>query len=376
MRPEDIGDFVALAGSSGKLLASGAASAANCALMKLAVLNPGGNDPEQTFPDFAGAPDENTHAPVNYHAFAACTGGGFYRKASAIPAEVRAVVLLLRHNLKPARGAVVELRQAKKVVAIAWKEAGAQQVAAQLSDPGKLRLFREICERCDGAIATTPDLVPLFHALGVPRSEFIPTPYPFDDARWDRSIPEEERRGIFVGTREFRVPARQHLVALLLIQRIAAGMGEPVTVFNLDGWRGRRMLDALRYPEGMLRVIEGRVPYPTYLRVMSKHRLVFQLDASAVPGQVAGDALLCRIPCIGGNGAIERIAFPDLCGHGRTHEQLFDFAARLLEHPHDCAALVTAALERAQPRLSFEAGKRALENFFAPSLRAIPSASS
>jgi hypothetical protein len=282
---------------------------------------------------------------------------------------MRAVVLLLRHDLKPARAAVVELRKAKKVVAIAWKEAGPQQVAAQLSKPAKLQLFREICERCDGAIATTPDLVPLFHALGVPRAEFIPTPYPIDDPRWDRAFPEEQRRGVFIGTREFDVPARQHLAALVIIQRIAAGMGEPVTVFNVDGWRGRRMLDALRFPAGLLRVVEGRVPYTTYLRVMSKHRLVFQLDASAVPGQVAGDALLCRIPCVGGNGAIERLAFPELCGHGRTHEQLFDFAARLLEHPHDCARIVADALERARARLSFEGGKRALENFFAPSLR-------
>ena len=42
--------------------------------MKLAVLNPKGRDPEQHFPDGAGAPDDTQHAPVNFHAFAACTG--------------------------------------------------------------------------------------------------------------------------------------------------------------------------------------------------------------------------------------------------------------------------------------------------------------
>lgn len=337
--------------------------------MQLAVLNLRGHDPDQRFPDFAGEPMENAHAPINHHGFAACTGGGFFRQGSSIPAEWRAVLVLLRHDLRPAREAVVEMRRAKKIVAIAWKEAGAQQVAAQLAKPKQLRLFREICERCDGAIATTPDLVPLFHALGVPRAEFIPTPYPLEDVRWHRAVPDAERRGIFIGTREFAVPARQHLAALWMIQRLAAGMGEPVTVVNVEGWRGRRMLAELRYPEGLLRVIEGPLPYPTYLRAMSKHRLVFQLDASAVPGQVAGDALLCGIPCIGGNGAIERLAFPNLCGHGRTHEQLFDFAARLLEHPHDCAAIVTEAFELARARFSFESGRAALENFYRPLLR-------
>ena len=48
--------------------------------MKLAVLNPGGRDPQQSFPDGAGTPDEKLHPPVNYHAFAACTGSSVTKK--------------------------------------------------------------------------------------------------------------------------------------------------------------------------------------------------------------------------------------------------------------------------------------------------------
>jgi hypothetical protein len=337
--------------------------------MKLAVLNPSGNDPDQLFSDFAGAPNERVHAPVNHHAYAACTGGGFFRKAASIPEEMRVVLVLIRHDLKSARAAIGELRRAKKAVAIAWKEAGAHQIAAQLAKPAKLRLFREICERTDAAIAATPDLVPLFHAAGVSRAEFIPTPYPLEEPVWDCSHAGEQRRGIFIGTREFGVPSRNHLAALLIVKRLAEGMGEPVTVFNVDGWRGRRMLEELGYPAGLLRVVDGPLPYPTYLRVMSKHRFVFQLDASIVPGQVAGDALLCRLPCVGGCGVTERLAFPELCGHQRTHEQLFDLAARLLEHPHDCAAVAAQALEAARARLSFARGAKDLESYFAPFLR-------
>src|SRR5690606_7711019 len=126
--------------------------------------------------------------------------------------------------------------------------------------------------------------------------EFIPTPYPVEDSRWDFSLPAESRKGIFLGTREWSVPSRNHLAALLTIRPLAEAMQEPVTVFNQDGWRGRRLLEELQYPEKLLRVIEGKLPYPQYLRLMARHKLVFQLDASAVPGQVAGDALLCRIP--------------------------------------------------------------------------------
>ncbi len=332
--------------------------------MSLAVLNPGGNDPEQHFPDFAGPPDDAAHAPVNFHAFAACTGGAFYRKDQAIPADVKHVLLLLRSDLKACRNALLELRRAGKTVAVSLKEAGAFQVAALLGKADKLRLFQEICARADAAIATVPDLVPLYLGAGARCAEFLPTPYPVDDARWDFSAPPEERRGIFVGTREFATPSRNHLAALLAVRQLAGPMQEPVTVFNGDGWSGRRMLARLQFPDGLLRVIEKRMPYPRYLRLMAQHRLVWQLDASAVPGQVAGDALLCRLPCVGGNGATERLVFPELCGHGRTPEQLFDRAARLLEHPHDAEEAVASALAFARERLSFAALAPRLEAVF------------
>lgn len=332
--------------------------------MKLCVLNPGGNDPEQHFPNFAGQPDETAHAPVNYHGFAACTGGSFYRRASAIPESEKAVLLLLRHDLKSARGAIVELRRAKKIVAIAWKEAGAFQVAQQLAKPAKLQMFREICERADLAIATTHDLVPFFRHAGARHAEFIPTPYPVEAPEWDFTVPVEERRGIFVGTREFETPSRNHLAAMLCVKYLAESMGEVATVFNVNGWRGRRMLAQLRFPEGLLKIVEGRRPYPRYLRGIAKHKFIFQLDASGVPGQVAGDALLARIPCIGGDGTTERLVFPDTCGHGRSHEQLFDIAARLLEHDHDSASISERAVELARQTLSFPKVARDLEQVF------------
>jgi len=349
--------------------------------MKLAVLNPGGNDPEQHFPDFAGTPDEKIHAPVNFHAYAACTGGSFYRKDTTIPEDTKEVLLLLRHDLKASRQAMIELRRAGKTVMISLKETGASQVAELLSNASKLKLFREICTRVAGAIAATEDLAPLYRAAGVRDVEFIPTPYPVEDPRWDFSIEKAaasaphqepaERHGIFLGTREFRTPSRNHLAALLAVRPLAESMSQPVTVFNCDGWRGRRLLAQLRYPDELLNVIEGRMSYPRYLRLMSRHRIVFQLDASAVPGQVAGDALLSRVPCIGGNGTIERIVFPDLCGHGRNTEQLFDIAARLLDHPHDCIVAAERALELARQSISFERGAKQLDQFFAPHRRSV-----
>jgi hypothetical protein len=330
----------------------------------LAVLHPKGSDPEQSFPDFAGAPQETQPAPLGYHAFAAATGGAIYRKDQQIPADARAVLLVLGRDLKACRGAIAELRSAGKTVAVAFKDAGACEIAELLGKADRLKLFQEICARADLAIATAPDLASLFLSAGARHAEFVLTPLPLEDERWDFSMPIEERRGIFIGTRSFAEQSRNHLAALFCIRQLAESMHEPVTVFNGDGWRGRRMLDRLRFTEGLLRVVESKLSHPRYLRLMSRHRLVFQLDAGAGEGQVAGDALLCRIPCVGGNGAGERLIFQELCGHGRTSEQLFDLAARILEHPYDALAVVDQALEVARERLAFGPTAKRLTSLF------------
>jgi len=316
--------------------------------MQLAVLNPGGRDREQRFPDGAGAPDAPAHAPVNYHAYAACTHGGFFCDARAIPREMRAVLVLLRSNLKASFTALKALKAEGRTVAISWKESGQHQIARQLDSAASVALFREICALADGALSSTPELVQLYRAAGAKLTEFIPTPYPVDDARWDFSRPLAERSGIFIGTREWDVPSRNHAAALLR----ASVLGVPVTVFNLDGRAGRKKLDAI-FCGGSLRVIEKRLSYPDYLREMAKCRLVFQLDASAVPGQVAGDALLCRMPCIGGNGAVDRAAFEEGADLGVL---LHDDGAWRTE--------VEASQARAQTSLSFAAAARRLRGFF------------
>ncbi len=323
--------------------------------MPLAVLNPGGSDPDQRFPDLAGAPDDRAHAPVNYHAYAACTGGGFFRKVASIPAEWRHVLLLLRDDLKPSLRALRELKGAGKIVAVSVKESGLHQVAQFLGEAENLSRFRELCAQADGALASTPEIVELYRAAGARHAAFIPTPYPVEDARWDFSVPIAERRGVFIGTREWDVPTRNHAQALLL----AATLGEPITVSNIDGRAGRKRLAALGLGD-RLRVLEGRRSYPEYLRELARHRLVFQLDASAVPGQVAGDALLCRVPCVGGNGATDRVAFP----HAIGAERALAVARELLTEPAGYRAAVESAQARALEGLSFTNVAVQIEEFF------------
>lgn len=322
-----------------------------------AVLNPGGRDKAREFPDGAGTPDAPGHPPVNYHAYAACLRGGFFRDTGEIPASVNAVLVLLRkRHLPEALRALKNLRKKGRRVFISWKEAGRHQVAAALSDAGRIGQFYEICRAADGFVSSTPDLVELFRAGGCGRGVFLPTPYPVDCPAWDFSVPVEERRGIFVGTREFDVPSRNHLLALSL----ARGLGAPVTVLNADGAKGRRRLQAV---SESLNVVDGPLSYAEYLKLMARHRIVLQLDCSGVPGQVAGDALLCGLPCVGGDGAIDRLAFPALCGWGRCPVEIGELAAALLGDESKYQESISQSRMRAAGSVGFGAVARQLAEF-------------
>jgi hypothetical protein len=335
---------------------------------RLTVLNPGGRDPEQHFSDPAGPADE-AHPPVNFHGYAGCTQGFFHHDTQHAIVEKTPVLLLLRGDFRTSERALSELKKHGRTVVVSLKETGLHQIAQQLRNRARLSRFLKIVAQADGCIATTPEAAEIYrrarwrrHAASV---AFIPTPYPLEDGQWNFAVPPNEQAGIFVGTREWDVPSRNHLAALLLARQLCEATGEPATVFNLDGRKGEKMLAELKFPAGKLLTIDKRKPYAGYLRAVAKHKIVLQLDRSRVPGQVAGDALLCRTICVGGDGAIERIGFPKFCGEGRTIDQLGSIALELLNNTNIRATAVVESQWRAAERLSFRAVRPQLANFFA-----------
>jgi hypothetical protein len=327
---------------------------------RLTVLNPGGRDAAQDFSSGIGAPDDREHAPVNFHGYAACTRGVFHRETKRAIAEGLPVLLLLRGDFTATRRALLDLKKAGLTTAVSLKETGLHQIAKQLEDPKRAARFRAIVEAADGCLAATPEAIPFYGA-----AQFIPTPYPIDDPRWDFSRPLGERSGIFVGTRDWNVPSRHHLAALVL----ALQMGEPVTVFEENPRRSRKLLSALGLTKSPLRLITRRLTYCDYLTEIARHKIVLQADKSAVPGQVAGDALLCRLPCVGGDGAIERLAFPRTCGHGHSLGELKELIIRLLRDPKFYAETLAESQKLAHELLGFDAVARQLAQFFENSPR-------
>ena len=138
-----------------------------------------------------------------------------------------------------------------------------------------------------------------------------------------------------------------------MADEISRDLSCPLAVVNTEGRRGGMILKSLRCKNPLLFIIEAPLPYPDYLKVMALHRIVWQLDSSSVPGQVAGDSLLCRMPCVGGNGTIERIAFEEFAGAGR--DELATRSRDLLQNDDAWRAVVHRSEAAAQDQLSFQA---------------------
>ena len=331
---------------------------------RLTVLNPGGRDAAQDFPDAAGE-TALPHPPTNFHAYAACTRGSFQGETKDALAQNTPVLLLLRGDFAASERALEALQKTGRFVAISLKETGLHQIADQLQNSAQLARLVRIVQKANACLAPTPEAADLYRALrGDNRVAFIPTPYPIDDARWDFSRPVEQRTGIFIGTREWDVLSRNHLAALLIARRLGEITSELVTVFDYEGRKGVRLLSELGFAADKLRVLNKKLAYPDYLRELARHKIVLQLDTSFVPGQVAGDALLCRVPCVGGNGAVDRLAFPETCAFARSIAEIEELASHLLSDGNFYRASVTSMIPAASKSLSFEVVAKQLEEFF------------
>ncbi len=329
-----------------------------------AVLNPKGRDPEQSFPDGAGAPDDDAHPPTNYHAYAACLRGGFYRTVERIPDPVEEVLVLLRK--KNLRAVVESIERVHERGARAWvslKESGQHQIADFLDDPGRLDLFRQIAELADGYVSSTGPAESVYRNAGFRRGAFVPTPYPVEVGVWDFGVELAQRNGIFVGTREFGVPSRRHAETLLAAERLSRRLEVPVVVVNLAGRAGGARLKRIRRENPLFFIVDGPLNYPMYLRLMASHRVTLQFDRSAVPGQAAGDSLLARMPCVGGNGAIDELVFGS--DAGLDTDAATTRVEALLTDDDEYRRTMEAALTRAGETVSFAAGASQLRALFA-----------
>lgn len=282
------------------------------------VISPNGRDPYQEFTTKAELTDPRDHPPVNFHAYPAATGGCFTNNVADVINKQGIFLVLLRGRLVNSLKTIKKLKRSGFTVWVSWKETGHHQIASSMERLGVASRLRRCVQLADAIAAPSSAAREFFHRLEVELSTPVidlPTPYPMDVDAWRSNTDLSERSGIFIGTREFNVASRNHADALQIAADVATRHQVRLSVINPNGSKGE---DAVRatvphLPEPLLNLVEGKRPYRDYLKLIASHRVVFQLDTSGVPGQVAGDCLLTKTPCVGGNGEVESIAFPDIC---------------------------------------------------------------
>ena len=322
--------------------------------MSFAVVQPGARPRNRSFANGPGGPDDAGPAPEGILAYAACRNGSFHRSLRTLPADANDVLLILdKNNLRKAFATLKVLQKRSARVRVSCSDSRSSSLAAMLCDVTRFELFREICRSADGAIAATPESVSLYETSGALETQFIPPPCPVDVPAWDFSQPAGKRRGIFIGTNSFLSSGANHMAALMAADRLSRELECPLAVVNTEGRRGGMILKSLRKNNPLFFIVEAPVDYADLLRVMSLHRIVWQFDADAGPGSSASAALLCRIPCVGGNGAVERIAFPGLSSPA-SREDLLESARLLLTNDKAWQEEVEASQHRAAEFLSFQ----------------------
>jgi len=326
----------------------------------LDVIVPGGRD---VFIDFAlgvPAPGSGAHPPVSFHGMAAASGGAFHNDPATVSPDGRAVLLLLPGRADRALDTARTLKAAGHHVLATWKECGRHQIRGFFQRPGNEGAFNLLRGSVTAWIASSPAAL---ECLGSRVNDapvlVLPTPYPLDLPEWRFGGAEPStRKGLFIGTREWRVPSRRHRSAMKIAARLSRELpGLEVTVVNSGGVAGLIGTVRVMGINGNVRSVR-RAPYHEHLLRVSGSRLVLQRDESGVPGQVAGDALLAGVPCLGGDGMIDGLAFPHMSGAGADDDEVAARALRLLTDDDDWTAAVMASRWNGMARASFSAFRK------------------
>ena len=330
---------------------------------KVTVYNPRGKDYSQSFSRGIKTLSDSMHPPVNYHAYAACTKGEFVRTIDEAISFKKPVILLINNHVKRCLNKLILLKQHNLQVAVSLKEAGTQQFSERFSCPYRLRILKEILNRSDGVISPTRAMLPVFNSLTNKPIQFIPTPYPIHSQEWNSLRNKDSKEGIFIGTRELKILSRNHLSTLVIVASYAKENNVKIGLINESGHKLKKLIKILDLSDNQVE-IRSRLKYRDYLNFVSSFRVCFQLDESSVPGQVAGDCLLCGMPCVGGNGIVEQLAFPEYSGKFHKRYELIEKLKQIMLDDELYNDVVRKSLSLAEKELSFNVVAQKLENFF------------
>lgn len=285
---------------------------------------------------------------ISWHSLSACLGTEFFvfgKPGWEGALKYPCVLLLVHRDLEEVLPIVQKLKTMRKKVFISFHENLATFLNYVDQTDGQFAFqYRKLVQLAGNQSCLGRGNETFFSGVADLKCEGLNHAYPFDEWMHAFSIPVEDRRGILIGTRTMHNwQPRNSLAALMKAQIL--WMDEPITFLNEDGSQWPARLGGTQ-----VTVLPGPLSYENWLRLIGQHQVVYHEDVCGTFGQVAGDAALVGVPCVGGNSDVNMES-------GLTLEDMF-------KPKHEMDARVEQALNRVQSRFSWEQVREDIQAMF------------
>lgn len=278
------------------------------------------------------------------------------------------IIILVKDTPKAVLPLIKQLKKAGKRVLVGFHENGDYLSQIIISQPSPdefwLSHFAELVEESDGLYSIMPSKESIFEWFFNKPVFSTLHAAPYDEWRHNFSVPRKDRKGLFLATRTFNQFLRRNTFEGLMIAMTAMSKinnekndtEDHVTVVCEDSFHFDRIFSFFRHKNVPLDVVKGPLPYEDWLKLIAKHKMVFQFDYSNTLGQVAMDAALVDVPCIGSNTEVSRAAITDTLYDADTNlEYLTDYFGR----PES-----SYVVKRVKEKTSFDVLRRDLKLIF------------
>lgn len=194
--------------------------------------------------------------------------------------------------------------------------------------------------------------------------EYLHFGYPY---RYGLELQKRTRRreGILVGTRGFSptpVLRRNTLISVIIASRMAKRYNTHVTlVLEDDYYPVQELFSKMDLQNVKLSVHRY---YSNWLSLISRHHIVLNYDFTSSVGQIPGDCGMVNVPCVGGNGDLSRIIWPDLAYETQDLDIVCGLIERLFEDDGFYKSVCRKADEVMREEMDFPIIRKRLEDLY------------
>lgn len=216
------------------------------------------------------------------------------------------VLVLVREHFDHVVPLIKKLKMMKKKVGIAYHE-NAFQFANESQNLNHVLQFKSLCNEADYYWNINDSISEFLKSiLNIPILTSVHA-YPYEWASQFKSD-QSSRDGIILGSRTLgQFLNRYTLYTIGIANKFCKENNTFATYVNCDNVENKFIQDFFdKAGFDKINIIKGPLEYADWLRLISKHKVLFHSDNSETLGQPVADAISVDVPACGGNTTFER----------------------------------------------------------------------